>query len=250
MKKTWIKIKRGLLTPEHRNKLGPRLWLYMYMLDRVNWDTGIIYGWKDKDEAEDFEMPWRTLQTQRQQLETDGYITCKSVWQGQDITVHKWTNPREYSGEVYNTTDGYAESRTHTDGGIEEEGTNHGTRHGTNHPYRESRTPSLDSQNTEHSTEVKTGKPRDTRLDHPAIIAYREEAHLHVPINWRDGVIETVSQVDKWTELVHEWIGRGWNKRNISGMLDAYKKGGISKNDRGKSSSLGVLQELIEEENG
>ena len=69
MKKTWIKIKRGLLEPKHREILGIRIWLYIHMLDRTDWETGIIYGWKDKDEAEDLSMPWRTLQQQRQQLE-------------------------------------------------------------------------------------------------------------------------------------------------------------------------------------
>jgi hypothetical protein len=246
MKKTWIKIRRGLLTPEHRNKLGIRIWLYLYMIDRTNWETGKIFEWRDKPEADDLEMPWRTLQQQRQQLENDGYIACKQVQQSQEITINNWINPREYSGEIYNTTEGVRDSSYPHIGG----GTIHGTNHGTNHPSVKPSTLPLDSHITEHKTEVKPGKPRDTRLDHPAIIAYREEAHLHVPINWRDGVIETVDQVDKWTELVHEWIGRGWKKTNISGMLDAYKKGGIRKNGRGQSSSLGVLQELIEEENG
>ena len=246
MKKTWIKFERELLKPEIRAKLGIRIWLYMYIRDRANWDTGKVYEWRDKDEAEDFEMPWRTLQTQRQQLEEDEFITCKPVFQAQEITIHNWRNPREYSGEVHNPTDGYAELRTATGGGS----TDHPNNHPDTHPNRELGTPSIDSHNTDHKAQNKRGKPRDTRLDHPAIIAYKEEARLHVPINWRDGVIETVDQVDKWTELVHEWIGKGWNKRNISGMLDAYKNGGISKRGRAKSSSLGVLQELIEEENG
>lgn len=102
MKKTWIKIKRGLLRPEHRERLGVRVCLFMYMLDKVDWDTGHIYGWKDKDEAEDFGMQWRTLQKQRQEIEEEGYITCIKRKYSQEIIIHKWTNPREYSGEEYN----------------------------------------------------------------------------------------------------------------------------------------------------
>ena len=98
MKKTWIKVKRGLLRPEHRENLGIKVWLYMYMLDRVDWETGTIFGWKDKDEAEDIGMPWRTLQKQRQEIEELGYITCIKQQYSQDIVVHKWTNPREYTG--------------------------------------------------------------------------------------------------------------------------------------------------------
>ena len=51
-KKTWIKVKRGLLAPKHRELLGVRFWLYMYLLDKTEWETGIVYGWKDKDAPE------------------------------------------------------------------------------------------------------------------------------------------------------------------------------------------------------
>jgi hypothetical protein len=74
---------------------------------------------------------------------------------------------------------------------------------------------------------TKKGKKRDPLLDHPAIIAYKDEARLHVPIAWREEVCETVDDAERWKELVHEWIGHGWNKQNISGMLEAYTNGGI-----------------------
>ena len=111
MKKTWIKIKRGLLEPKHRDRLGIRIWLYVYILDKVDWETGMIFGWKDKDEAEDMGMQWRTLQKQRQELEELGYITCTRRRYSQDITVHNWTNPREYTGEEYNLKDESTQSR-------------------------------------------------------------------------------------------------------------------------------------------
>ena len=48
--KTWIKLKRGILEKKHRDELGIRIWLYLYMLDIVDWDTGIITlntgGWE------------------------------------------------------------------------------------------------------------------------------------------------------------------------------------------------------------
>jgi DnaD/phage-associated family protein len=135
MKKTWIKIKRGLLTPEHRNKMGVRIWLYMHMIDKVDWETGVIFEWRDKDEAEDFGMPWRTLQDQRQQLENDEYITCLQVGQHQNITIHNWVNPREYSGKEYNPNgQGYGESRTLPVGVDESEGTDEGTGEGNRKP--------------------------------------------------------------------------------------------------------------------
>lgn len=102
MKKTWIKLKRGLLEPKHRLALGPRIWLYFHILDRANWKQGTVLEWKDKGEAESLEMDINTLRKQRQRLEKDGYITCKKQQHSLKITVHKWVNPREYSGKVYN----------------------------------------------------------------------------------------------------------------------------------------------------
>lgn len=80
-------------------------------------------------------------------------------------------------------------------------------------------------------------RQRDPFLDHPAIIAYKEEARLNVPINWRQQVADTVTDPVGWQRLVHDWIGRGWNKQNISGMLDAYRSGGINKNRNGRASA-------------
>lgn len=132
-KKTWIKVKRGILDPKHRDKLGIRLWLYLYLLDNADWETGIIYDWKDKDHGEDSSMPWRTLQGWRQQLEKDGYITCHIRQYNIDIEVHNWTNPREYSGKVYNKKKSvYAKPRTPNTGQV----------------VSKQRTPSYNSHNT------------------------------------------------------------------------------------------------------
>lgn len=100
--KTWLKIKCGLLDPKHRERMGVRIWLFLHMVDIVDWETGVIENWKDAEQAEEFGMEYRTLQSQRQQLEKDGYITCEQTFQSQRITIHNWTNPREYSGKVYN----------------------------------------------------------------------------------------------------------------------------------------------------
>lgn len=102
MKRTWIKVKRGLLEPKHREKIGIRVWLYVYMLDLVDWKTGMIPNWTDKEAAAALDMPWRTVQRQRQQLAIDGYINCVQAYQSTDIFIRNWTNPREYSGDVIN----------------------------------------------------------------------------------------------------------------------------------------------------
>jgi len=93
-------------------------------------------------------MPWRTLQQQRQQLETDGYITCLQTGNKQVITIHNWTNPREYSGKVYNPSVG-TEIRVPLDMG----GTNEGTREGTNEGISKPRTLPIRSHITDHINE-------------------------------------------------------------------------------------------------
>lgn len=74
-------------------------------------------------------------------------------------------------------------------------------------------------------------KGRDPRLSHPAIKAYRTAARLYVPIIWRNDVIETVGSDAKnvrlWNQIMKDWIGKGWRKDNIKGMLECYKRGGV-----------------------
>jgi hypothetical protein len=94
---------------------------------------------------------------------------------------------------------------------------------------------------------------RDTRLDHPAIKAYRTIARLHVPVTWRDDVIAIVGdRSEEWARLVKDWIGRGWNKGNVKGMLDAFSNGGISGNRRrteppAKPEPIQTPEEIAEE---
>ena len=101
--KTWIKIKRGLiLDPKHRRKMGESRWLYDYMIDKANWESGQIHEWVDRYAADEMELPLATLRKHRYRLEEEGYISSVQNKHSQTITIHNWTNPREYSGKVYN----------------------------------------------------------------------------------------------------------------------------------------------------
>lgn len=144
-KKTWIKIKRGLTEPKHRNKIGQKIWLYLHMLDRADWNTGLIYDWRDKDEADDMCMNWRTLRDHRQGLENEGYISCHLAGDHQVIEIHNWTNPREYSGEVYNEKEGGASETVPPENG---KGDIEGDMKGDIQGYSKSRTPTLYSHIT------------------------------------------------------------------------------------------------------
>ena len=97
MKRTWIKVQRGLIAPKHRTTMGARIWLYLYILDRADWETGIIHEWTDQDVAEELDMKTRTVKQQRQQLEADGYIICQRRWQCQEIRVINYYGPKPNS---------------------------------------------------------------------------------------------------------------------------------------------------------
>lgn len=123
--------------------MGNRIWLYLHILDRADWETGIVYDWRDEHEAEDMAANWRTIQKQRQELEEMDYIVCSQVGgRGQQITVLNWSNPKSYGGEIINPRAGYENMGTQ------------GTPEGTPRPYRERRTPSSYSNiNNQRSNE-------------------------------------------------------------------------------------------------
>lgn len=67
-------------------------------------------------------------------------------------------------------------------------------------------------------------------LRHPAMIAYREIARLHAPIPLRTRIAQEIGEdpaaIEKWKDCVLHWIGHGWNKQNIIGLLQSYASGG------------------------
>lgn len=225
MKKTWVKVRSGLLEPKHRKKLGARIWLYLHILDRADWDTGTVKDWTDGDTAKRMKMPQRTVQDQRQRLVEDGYISSVQSFQSLTITIHNWVNPREYSGEVYNGTEKLSPSR-------KQEFRTHGNKSSV--PIQsESSVPLPSSSHINHikESQLKEGRKRptparkrDDRLDHPAIKAYRDEAHLTVPHAARDAVC-SVQDVRRWRGVVKKWITKGFRPQNIEGMLDWYRNG-------------------------
>ena len=103
LRKTYIAVKRGLSEDaKHRRRMGNRIWVFLHILDRVDWETGIVHDWKDKDEADDMQMSQATLKRQRQELDDLKYIKCEQKQHSLDITVYHWVNPRSYTGDVLN----------------------------------------------------------------------------------------------------------------------------------------------------
>lgn len=144
-KKNWISVKRGLSEdPKHRANMGECIWLFLHIIDRADWETGIVYGWKDEDEASEMCMPLPTMRHQRRKLEQAGYITCEQHFQGQDITIHEWINPRDYSGGVKNKKQ-KIDGDNYGDNPLSPYGYNHGDNDGDNHVDSQVITPTSDS---------------------------------------------------------------------------------------------------------
>jgi hypothetical protein len=103
MKKTWIFVKRGLSEdPKHRAKMGECIWFFLHLCDMCDWETGMVYDWKDDQGASEMTMQVSTVRYQRRKLQEAGYITAIKKQRGQDLIIHNWTNPREYSGAIKN----------------------------------------------------------------------------------------------------------------------------------------------------
>lgn len=63
-------------------------------------------------------------------------------------------------------------------------------------------------------------------IKEPVIQAYRRVMRLNVPIAMRQQVVDEVKDPQKWEACLLHWIGHGWNKQNILGLLDSYRAGG------------------------
>ena len=85
--------------------------------------------------------------------------------------------------------------------------------------------PTKERTQKKQTKERKEGAPkvRDPALDSWQVITYQQIAKRHIPVTWRQKVIDTVTDETKWRTLLVQWIGSGWNIGNISGILQRYK---------------------------
>ena len=161
-KPRWMKIHSGLNEAKHRETLGIRIWLFMYMIDCVDWTTGIIDHWTDAKAADVLEMPASTLKAQRQQLHKDGYITCYPTFQAQRIVIHKWRDPRNVEAIQINVRTEWGGSETGPDGE-----TNGPSSNKTTPPSgQESDPPSIDSHSN-HISPPNGDTPSSKTETHP-----------------------------------------------------------------------------------
>jgi len=218
-KKNWIMIKRGLSQDaKHRETIGQAIWCYMHIIDRADWETGIVYDWKDKDEADDMGVNVRTLRAWRQSLDANGYITCVKEQYGQRIIVHNWTNPKSYGGKVINQSDKKTVPQSDTQSDITS--------------VIKDVTPTYTSINQESgikegatapkpkTREKKSSGPKLT--DIPELVIYREVARHWPKPQQRDHVISAVKKITNR-------LGRVPTKEDLTPFWDAWAI--VSSND-------------------
>ncbi len=223
-RKTWIKVKRGLLTdPRHRRTLGARIWLYLHIIDRADWDKGAVLEWRDEDEADALEMPVRTLRQQRKQLQEDSYITCNQLQHCQEIIIHKWVNPRSYSGKVLNQGDKNLQPS-------KSEGDTQGDIEGDTQGSRKHVTPSLSSHDhTSQNHEKSAPRARAPLLNNKAVLIFHSLMKRWPNEAQRQEISDVVnnSDLEKWEEILRQWRLSDHNPTNVKGQLDAFCKGGL-----------------------
>lgn len=109
--RSWIKIHNGLTNdPKHRKQMGVRIWLFAWLVDHADWETGIVWEFTDKDCAAEMSddsitVSGRTIEDQRQELEKSGYVVCHPGDQCQHIRIMRWRNPRMVNPPQINVPD-------------------------------------------------------------------------------------------------------------------------------------------------
>lgn len=230
-KKLWITIKRGLANdPKHRNAMGECVWLFMHMIDNADWETGICYDWKDSSVASDMTMPLKTLRNQRRKLSELGYIDIDQKQHSLNIIIKNWTNPREYSGKVYNPKQSTLEKEPSEDTEIVQ-GYHQGYHQGT----IQKGTPTLYS-NTKSLTDdffKEANKAVDYILEHSEKYPHREM----IPDAARELIDVFVSETGlhpskktllDWISTASDWIESGIIPEDITNAYKESRKIGYS----------------------
>jgi hypothetical protein len=225
-KKHWIYIKRGLSEdPKHRAAMGECVWLYMHIIDRADWETGIAFDWRDKEEAADMSMPVDTLRRQRQKLEELNYIRTKQKQHSQDVFILEWRNPRDYGCEVKNPRN----EGSHESLPSEVEGLNQGLNEGSNQVQAQVRTPTSYSKSKSSPTGGLTEKElTDANAQVTAMIdnakKVKYENRDKIPEQYLtlcDAYVEVTGQkptkrvLMDWLSAFSDWVGEGLQPQDI-----------------------------------
>jgi hypothetical protein len=225
-KKHWIYIKRGLSEdPKHRAAMGECIWLYMHIIDRADWETGIAFDWKDKEEAADMSLPVDTLRRQRQKLEDLDYIRTKKKQHTQDIYIMEWKDPRNYGSDTRNPRN----EGSHGSPPSPDQPDNQSSNQSLNQPQAQVKTPTYSSKSKSSSM---GGLSEKDYSDANAQVSAMIEASKKVKYENRDKIpepllafsdvyVELTGQKPSkrvlmdWIATFHDWIGEGLQPKDI-----------------------------------
>jgi hypothetical protein len=268
MKKTWIKIKRGILEPKHIDQLGQAWYLYFYILDQADWETGTVKNWKDSFAADDLGKPIGLIREHRKKLFDEKYIKFIKGQHNQTIIINNWTDPRRYDFHVINPTGQTSEEseRSRCESEVQSESQ-------TTFEQAQNNVPSYNHiSHNNISTISQSDKPTyyqpcdDDGLDltpqqelklkqqHPAYIAYYHVTKKRPKNELIDLIIEKIGDFPDQSNLEAcrlEWLSRGYNPMSLK-WLDWYVNGipGYQKNNVQESNNAILKQAMEEMRNG
>ena len=276
MKKTYIKVKCGILDPKHRRKLGLAVYLYMYILDNANWDDGIVHEWTDKNAAQELEFTVNTVRDYRKILEDNDYITTKKGQHSQSIIIYNWSNPRSYDGAIINPrqndsdaqSDAQSDTQTSTNQSVDDVSTYNQMSDVKGHIIYPAKAPENKPEPVysefnnqadmpqewaeEYLPKKQTKKPKnqpDPRYLHIAYSTFYSITKRRPNKELVDLVIDILGDnpdVERARACYVEWLSRGYNPMSLK-WLDWYVTGipGYQKKDV-QSSNDAILKQAME----
>jgi hypothetical protein len=86
----------------------------------------------------------------------------------------------------------------------------------------------------------KKKKERDPNLDNPSVILYRDVTHRTPDHIKRQLIVDAaISDMDKWKSIIIEWVGKGFNRENVIGLIGVYQNGWQKQNTVNQDNPLG-----------
>lgn len=104
-------------------------------------------------------------------------------------------------------------------------------------PQSQSQSQSTDIPNNviknKDKSKARAAKPRDPLLDNQFVILYRDIMKTTPNDDQRVLIADHVTDCELFGAICHKWKAKGWNIRNVDGIIGAYLNGGIKENNNG-----------------
>ncbi len=231
-KRTFIKVRSGLLEPKHRRKMGSAVWLYLYILDRVNWDDGILHEWIDESVAYELDMSVSTVRYQRRKLEDEGYIQSRQHQYYLSITVTNYDNPAGQGDKSLTP------SKIQGDKQGDNQGDNQGDQNLTPlHIDSDLQTNRLTDKSVPRAPEITEIIP-DEIIDYEAVTGfkpYRAQWNVIIPAMQ---YIQRKDRVAYLRQYFTEMVSRGHNPNALFWLTEWARDGTIPTTRKGKEAKV------------